>query len=105
MIHKIYLTNLRYGKRGVIYDAEYEGEVIATGTRMPFLDGCRALQERGLSGEAELWDRVRSFPRMRGSIKGAAKLTVEERSGAPVFRKWHPYERGEVTGGDLEDGG
>lgn len=103
-IHKIYLTNMRYGRRGILYDAEYNDEVIVNGSEMPFLDACRVLQDRGVSGEAELWDRVRPHPRMRGTIRSAASLTVSESGGTAAFRKWRSFGAGSLQGGDSEVG-
>ena len=88
---KIYIYAVKAGKRGLLYDVEYDGETICTSTTIPFLDGCRVLQERGLTGPVEMWDAVRPYPRMRSTVEAAAKLTVADIGYGPRFKKYAPY--------------
>jgi len=83
----------RYSSRGPLYAARFEGEEILSRSIEPFLDGCRILKARGLSGPVELWDEIRPFPRMRSTIEAAARLTVQEGNGGPKFRRWLPHPR------------
>jgi hypothetical protein len=104
-VHKINIYAVKAGKQGLLYDAEYDGEVICTSTLTPFLDACRVLQARGLSGPAEMWDAVRPYPRMKSTIEAAAKLTVTDVGYGPTFRKWRPRSAQEGQDGDLEEAG
>lgn len=89
MAHKIHISLVRTGKRGLLYDCEYAGEKICQSTTTPFLDACRVLKHRGMSGPVEMWDGVRPYPRMRGSIEVAAGLSVSDGSAGGVrFRKY-----------------
>lgn len=102
-MHKIYIFAVKAGKRGLLYDAEFEGERICQSTLTPFLDGCRVLKGRGLTGPVEMWDPVRPYPRMKGTIEMAAGLTVlDNSSGTPKFGKYVPYERRATQDGDLD---
>ena len=47
-------------------------------TRVPELDGARALLAKGFVGQVEVWRCGASFPAMRFHCELAAKLTVEE---------------------------
>jgi hypothetical protein len=92
----------RYSQRGPLYNACFEGEPILSGSSEPFLEACRILKARGLSGPVELWDETRPFPRMRSTIEAAAWLTVEEGDGRPRFRRWRPNPRARVGGEAVE---
>ena len=89
---KIYITNKGHGTRGPLYRVEYEGEELVAGTATPFCDGARALAARGLTGALEMWDHERPYPRMLGTIEGAAKLTVNEGERLPRFAKYFPRD-------------
>lgn len=78
MTHKIYINVTKAGKRGLLYDVDFEGQKICQSTTIPFLDGCRVLRDRGLSGPVEMWDAVRPYPRMRGIVEKTAGLTVAD---------------------------
>jgi len=82
-------------ERGALYQGRLGslgGEVLVTGTPQPFLDACRVLQARGLTGPVELWDAVRPYPRMRSTIEEATRWTVEEgRTVSPKLRKYKPF--------------
>ena len=93
MVHKIYVCEVKAGVRGMLYNAEYDGEVICRSTLTPFLDACRVLQSRGMSGAAEMWDRTRQFPRMRGAIESTSKIVVREGDFLPRFAKYGPFDR------------
>jgi len=84
----------RLSVRGPLYDARYKGELVVEGTHQPFLDGCRAIEKLGASGPAEMRDAVRPFPRMVGTVEGAAKLAVREpASGGIRLAKWSEWSR------------
>ncbi len=94
--HRIYIqpsTSRRtglanFGKSGPLYDAIYNGELIVWSSHQPFLDACRVLLADGITGPAEMWDHVRTFPRLRSTVEAAAKLTVSEGEGSPRFRSY-----------------
>ena len=102
---KIYIYKVGVGKRGILYDVEFDGEVICQSSLTPLLDACRVLLSRGLTGNVEMWDYVRPYPRMRSTIEGAAQLTVTDRGAGPVFVKWRPKSGAEAAGGETEDVG
>lgn len=81
--------------RGPLYAAVFQGEIVVARSAQPFLEACRVLQARGYRGCAELWDHERPFPRMQGTIAGAARLAVEE-AGTPRFRNHRQHWRGEA---------
>lgn len=92
---------------GPLYSAAFEDELIIVESTEPFLDGCRVLKARGLSGLAEMWDAVRPYPRMTGDIAKAAGLTVEEGDRPPRFRRRrpHPFPNcPQTTAGDAKNG-
>jgi hypothetical protein len=94
---KIYIKQTTYGSRGPIYRVEHDGKVLLSGTPVPFFDGARALAAKGLTGEFEMWDHERPYPRMMGVIERAAKLTVREGDARPTFRKWEPRDYDAVS--------
>lgn len=94
MVHKLMIFATGVGNRGFLYDVEYNGELLCSSTAIPFLDGCRELLARDLSGPVEMWDAVRPYPRMRSTVEAAAKLTVKETGYGPRFAKWKPYDAG-----------
>lgn len=102
---KVFVYKVGTGKRGLLYDAEFDGEVICESTMTPFLDACRVLLSRGLTGSVEMWDYDRPFPRMRSTVEAAAQLAVIDRGSGPVFCKWRPKGPTEAADGDLEDVG
>ena len=104
-MHKIYIYTVGTGKRGILYDVEFDGEVICQSSLTPLLDACRVLLSRGLTGKIEMWDYERPYPRMRSTIEGAAQLAVIDRGSGPVFTKWRPKGDTEAAGGEAEDAG
>ncbi len=100
-MHKIYITKGRVGQRGLLYDVEYEGDVICRSSLTPLLDACRMLRAGGLAGKIEMWDREGLWPRMTSTIEGAAQLAIADRGSGPIFTKWRPRDFEEaVEGGD-----
>ena len=100
MAHKIYVKEIKAGKRGMLYNAEYGGEVICKSTLAPFLDACRVLKSRGLTGAAEMWDRTHQYPRMYSTIESASNLVVREGDFMPRFAKYVPFDRSFVEDGE-----
>jgi hypothetical protein len=89
--HRIIVAQCPRRKNGSFnpdFMAWYEGKLIVAASREPLLDACRVLLARGLSGPVEMWDRLRSFPRLQITIEIGADLTVEESGAGPRFRKW-----------------
>jgi hypothetical protein len=93
--HRIYIKpainnhgQLKATKRGPQYEATYNGEIICV-SHQPFFDGARVLRDRGLTGQLEMWDHERPFPRMRSTIEKAAQLTVVEGRNTEIrIAKW-----------------
>lgn len=104
-MHKIYINMVRTGKRGLLYDVEYNGEVICQSSLTPLLEAARTLAQRGLGGDLEMWDRVRPYPRMRSTIEGAARLAVVDLGSGPRFAKWRSKADSEAQDGEEEDAG
>jgi hypothetical protein len=81
-----------YGQRGCRYDVRLgspDGEVIVTGSIVPFCGAARVLHARNIKGQIELWDGERSFARMTGTIEKLARLTVREgETESPRFIRW-----------------
>jgi hypothetical protein len=67
-----------------------DGPRLLNSTKLPFLDGARALLNLGHTGALEMWDYERPYPRMRGDIEKAAKLTVREDDRRFGFEPWKP---------------
>ncbi len=101
-MHKIYINKGKPGKRGLLYDVEYEGEVICRSTLTPLLDACRVLLAKGLAGKIEMWDRSSPFPRMASTVGAGSQITVVERGSGPIFAKWSPRPPAEAIHGDEE---
>lgn len=81
------------------YDVRFAGEVILTGSNMPYFDAARWLLARGLGdGIGPKWlvglDGQTGQPRMRVKIKIAAKKgVIEEASGRVRVVKYRPFDR------------
>ena len=80
---RIYITNIGYGSRGLLYRVECDGKTIASSTSTPFFDGARALADMGIYGNLEMWDHERPYPRMTGSVERVARLAISEGEGRP----------------------
>lgn len=100
-MYKVFVYKVGNGKRGVLYDAEFDGEVICQSSMTPFLDACRVLFSRGLTGMVEMWGYDSPHPRMRSTIESAAQLAVIDRGAGPVFVKWRP--KGNTEAADREE--
>lgn len=105
MTHKLYIQKVKTGKRGLLYDVSYDGQTICASTMTPLLDASRALASRGLGGNLELWDTVRPYPRMSGTVEGCARLAVIDSGSGPRFTKYRLKEAGEAQDGDDENFG
>lgn len=89
----------RMGTKGRIYEALFDGEVIAKGTS-PECGACRELQSRGLDGYAVFWREGKPHPDMRMSIAwGAGRYVAEDKMGMR-FAKWTPFK---LAGEELEE--
>jgi hypothetical protein len=89
---RLYVGKPRYGGPGPLYHVRVgspSGPVIVEASTEPLLAGCRALLAMGITGPVELWDSVRSFPRLAGDIATLAALTVNESEAS--FRRWKPF--------------
>ena len=81
-----------HGGDGPMYSVWHEGEQIVAMTRQPLLDGARVLQAMGLTGDIQLWDQTRPFPRMRSTVEAASGLTVQENDKVSArFVKYRPF--------------
>jgi hypothetical protein len=79
------------------YDAYLGTRLLVSGSRQPFLDGCRELLRLGFDpGAIVTMKRIGSETEaLRGQIGTAAKLTVDE-SDMPRLRRWKAFRRGAV---------
>jgi len=100
--HRLYLeparTNRHPHGKPRCHNIRYNGEIILREVKQPFLDGCRELQRRGITGVAELWDHTRPYYRLRGDIAKCADLMVTETRSTvfvkykePDFTRLHAY--------------
>lgn len=88
---RVYIGTPRPGARGLLYDCRMntaDGLTIVTGTVQPLLDTARVLAAKGVTGELELWDAHRPFPRMRGNIERMAAVTISEGQDGLAIRKY-----------------
>jgi hypothetical protein len=93
-------TNLT--ERGQRYRVMYAGEILAEGRRNPMFDACRALLERGITGQLEVWRRGKTSADMQLDIEKGAALAIEESDEKSIrLRRWVPMPvpraRGEAT--------
>lgn len=91
-----------YGARGPRYRITMNspgGMVIVPTTTEPLFAAARLLHSQGVSGQLQLWDSVRPFPRLQGDIERLAGLTVAEDQHGIRARKY--VER--ITDGNSED--
>jgi hypothetical protein len=91
----------RYNSRGALFDVSYHGQIIATATTEPCLDGARALKALGCRGKLELWDDVTPYVRLIADIDKAAKLTAREGDEPPRLVKHVPFAPRSIQDGDL----
>jgi hypothetical protein len=91
--HKVFMRPVWVGgKKGYLYDIEYDGEVVAERRNGPLGDAARWLKSQGKTGPVELWRHGTKFPAMTGDIETLAKRTVREsETKSPTFGKWEPY--------------
>ena len=79
------------GPRSRVHLGSPSGPVLVDASIQPLLDGARALLCRGITGDVELWDNERPFPRMRGKIEELSKWRVKENSSvSPTFVPYEP---------------
>ena len=65
----------------------------ADGVPAPAATTTPPIPATGLTGDVELWDETRPFPRMRSTVEATAGLTVQEgRRQSPKLSKWSPFE-------------
>lgn len=83
----------KMGRRGMIYDVIYQGEVLVT-SHDPGGNACRALQELGVKGVVRFWREGKDFWDYKySSVEKGARVRVQEnnRYGPRVLR-WQPFE-------------
>jgi hypothetical protein len=75
-----------------LYDVEFGGEPIVTGSADAECTAARVLLARGITGKLTMLDGKTGKPRYVIDIEKAAKLTVREDSRrGPMFVKWRPF--------------
>ena len=90
-------TPPKTGRRHVyLYDVEFDGELVITGSAEPACDFARAMRVRGHRGWIKVIDADSGMHRYSVNIEKAARLTVRdtEREG-PRFVKWKPLNPGD----------
>jgi hypothetical protein len=73
---RLYIEPLSIGARGPrcrVSLGSPTGPILVKASTEPSLAGARALQARGITGNVELWDNERPFPRTRGRIEELSK--------------------------------
>jgi hypothetical protein len=76
-----------------LYDVEFEGDLIVTGSADAECAAARELLARGITGRLTFLDGVTGKPRTIINIEQAAKLTVRDGSRqGPMFVKWRPFD-------------
>ena len=93
---KLFLSTSTNSAKGPRYDVRIGsplGEILIRRSIMPLLDSARALAAMGLtSGEIQLWDAHRPFPRISGKIERLARLAIEETDKRKFgFKPWKPF--------------
>ncbi len=111
-VHRIVITpsfdkegRPRRSSQGPLFNANYGGQVIVTGSTEPCLAGARILKARGLTGRLEMWDTVLPYCRFHTDIDKAAGLTIEEGDGLPRLRKYRVHPGRVAQDGDFASGG
>ena len=92
MTVRIYRSEPRYGSRGAIYSAVYNGEIIVKGCSSSVIhEVARQLRSRGITGKLEMWDHEHPYPLMTGDIEGMAKWTISETDKGGIKKvRWKP---------------
>lgn len=99
---KAYMELRGYGARGPRYRVTMNtpaGMVLIQTTTEPLFAAARLLHSQGVSGQLQLWDSTRPFPRLQGDIERLSGLTVAEDQHGIRARKY--VER--TADGDFED--
>jgi hypothetical protein len=93
---RIFIAPVGIGKRGPLFSASLDGEIIVASSTEPALSAARALISRGYNPASilEIWDLERDYARLRGKLGVMAKQTVRESEtgNAPVFTKYRPFQ-------------
>ena len=95
MAHCIYISPVRLGSHGRVYDIRLGGPAgdCLGQSRTPFYDGARLLLARGLVGCFEMWSTDIPHPRMSGDVETCAKLMIrEDARRGPQVRRWEPFD-------------
>jgi hypothetical protein len=90
-------TPPKTGRRHVyLYDVEFDGELVITGSADPACDFARAMRVRGHRGWIKVIDADSGMHRYSVNIEKAARLTVRETAQeGPRFVKWKPLNPGD----------
>jgi hypothetical protein len=93
-----------YSKRGQLFDAMVDGQVIVERSTTPFCDAARRLVDLGHDGNATLVMKHAGSDvvALKGRLSIAAGLSVTEKDGPPKFRRWEPHVRGTPSTGFSE---
>jgi len=85
-----------------------DGRKLLSSSRQPLLDTARVLLAEGVPPETSnaMQHKGSATIAMTSTVGEAAKLTVEEESDGPRFRKWRPFPAGwSARAGDESDAG
>jgi hypothetical protein len=79
-----------YSTRGPLFDATVSGRLIVSRSTQPLLDGCRVLLAEGIEPRSRIGMRHAGSETdaMVTTVGSAARLTVREGGGAPMFRRY-----------------
>jgi ribosomal protein S14 len=79
-----------------LYDVEFDGELIVTGSVNPSCDLARALLKRSFTGKIAIMDSRTGKHRSTIDVEGLARLTVRETAAeGPRFIRWKPLKGGD----------
>jgi hypothetical protein len=83
-----------YSTRGQLFDGKIDGRFVVKRSTTPFCDAARVLLAEGVRPEAKLVMRHAgsAADALRSTVGVAAKLTVKDNHGKPVFKRWQPYD-------------
>lgn len=101
------IPHWRGGKAGYLYDVQYAGELVVTGSREPEQDAARALSAKGVTGLVEIADANTGTRRtiVNVNVAVAARYCISEGERDGLRRRlWKPYQGRAVPPYSPEDG-
>lgn len=92
MVTKVCIHPVRYGSRGLRWNAMLDEELICSGVIDPEHSAARALLARGITGAMEIWHAGKVYPSATWPIEATAgRRAFEGDKHGPRIGKWTPY--------------